>query len=156
MDTAARKLRRAQLDRAFHKVRGSLEDFSVPRDGWINTIREALGMSMVDLASRMGVIKQRVGRLEKDEINGKVTLETMKKTAEALGCEFVYAIVPKGSLDEAMRLQAGVYVDEVIKTTQQTMALEKQGLKNEGQSFIKKNLIEEVLLKNEKQIWKIK
>ncbi len=65
-------------------------------------------MSKVDLASRLGVIKQRVTRIEKDEVQEKLTLETMNRVAEALGCEFIYAIVPKDSLEERMRVQAAV------------------------------------------------
>lgn len=154
MDTATRKLRRSQLDRSFQNIHEALKDVERPRDGWIKEIRESLGMSMVDLASRLGVIKQRVDRIEKDEVQDKLTLDTMNKVAEALGCEFVYAIVPKGSLEERMRVQAALYVDSILKSTQHNMELEKQGLQAKEQDRIKKNLVEEILLKNEKQIWK--
>lgn len=156
MDTSTRKLRRAQLDKFFNGTRESLASVRSYGGSWIREIRESLGMSMQDLADRMGVIKQRIDRLEKDEAHGKVTIETMKKAAEALECEFVYAIVPKNSLDKTLRNQAAHYVDHLINSTQHTMALEKQSLNSVEQEMIKKNLIDEILSKNERQIWKKK
>ena len=35
--------------------------------------------------------------MERDEQRGAVTLKMMQKAAEALGCEFVYALVPKAA-----------------------------------------------------------
>ena len=35
--------------------------------------------------------------MERDEQRGAVTLKMMQKAAEALGCEFVYALVPKSA-----------------------------------------------------------
>ncbi len=46
-------------------------------------MRQALGMTMQDLGERLGVIKQRVERIEKDEVSGKVTLQTMQETARS-------------------------------------------------------------------------
>jgi hypothetical protein len=37
----------------------------------------------------------RISVLERDEQKGAVTLKMMERTAAALGCEFVYALVPK-------------------------------------------------------------
>jgi transcriptional regulator with XRE-family HTH domain len=49
------------------------------------------------LAARMGVSPARVSVMERDEQRGAVTLKMMQKAAEALGCEFVYALVPKSA-----------------------------------------------------------
>ncbi len=45
-------------------------------------------------------------------------------------------------------------MDLILKETQHNMALEKQGLQTKEKDQIEKNLVDEVLLKNEKQIWK--
>jgi predicted DNA-binding mobile mystery protein A len=84
------RLRRAQLDRSFIELKTL--NLRTPKKGWLKEIRESLGMSMKDLAERLGTIKQRIERIEKDEVASKVTLETMKKTAEAMNCDFVYFI----------------------------------------------------------------
>ena len=82
------KLRRSQLDRQLNPL-AVLRNFKRPKKGWVREIRTALGMSMADLASRLGVIKQRIEGLEKNEVAGTVTLESLRKAAEAMDCEFV-------------------------------------------------------------------
>lgn len=47
-----------------------------------------------ELAERMGVSPARISVLERDEQAGAVTLKMMARAAAALGCEFVYELVP--------------------------------------------------------------
>jgi transcriptional regulator with XRE-family HTH domain len=47
------------------------------------------------LAKKMHVSPARISVLEKDEQRGAVTLKMMHKAAEALDCDFVYALIPK-------------------------------------------------------------
>lgn len=61
----------------------------------IREVRIALGMQNRELAANMGVSPARVSVLERDERRGAVTLKMMQKAADALGCDFVYALVPK-------------------------------------------------------------
>lgn len=54
---------------------------------------------MDSVARRLGVTKHEVFRLEMAERSGRIVLATLKRTAEAMECEVVYALVPrKGSL----------------------------------------------------------
>jgi len=72
-----------------------LLEFSMhPPHGWIRKVRNQLGITGTQLAASLGVSKQRISALEKAEISGSVAIKTMQQTAEALGCEFVYALVP--------------------------------------------------------------
>ncbi len=48
-----------------------------------------------ELARRLGVSPARISVLERDEQKGAVTLKMMARAAEALGYDFVYALVPK-------------------------------------------------------------
>jgi transcriptional regulator with XRE-family HTH domain len=49
----------------------------------------------------MGVRKTEVYRLEKSEIESKIILGTLRRAAEALDCDLVYALTPrKGTLEE--------------------------------------------------------
>jgi transcriptional regulator with XRE-family HTH domain len=57
--------------------------------------REAQNLLSLELARRLGVSPARISVLERDEARGAVTLKMMARAAEALGCEFVYALVPK-------------------------------------------------------------
>src|SRR5659263_218073 len=79
-----------------------LKESQPPVDGWIRAIRKALGMSGVQFANRLGVSAPRVAILEKAEITGGVTIRSMRQAADALGCMFVYALVPRTSLKETL------------------------------------------------------
>ena len=65
-----------------------------PPEGWLQTVRKALGMSGAQLAKKMGLTRARVAQAEHAELDGGVTLKSMQAFAEAMGCRFVYAIVP--------------------------------------------------------------
>jgi len=63
-------------------------------------------MSGTDLAVRMGVSQQAVADLESSEQRDTIRIETLRRVADALDCNLVYALVPRTSLDEAVRRQA--------------------------------------------------
>jgi predicted DNA-binding mobile mystery protein A len=148
-------LRRAQLDKNFAKINGVLSLFKRPRSGWVKEIREALGMSMQDLGQRMGVIKQRIERIEKDEVSDKVTLETMKKVAEALDCEFIYVLVPKsGTLQESLENQAKIVASKILESADATMKLENQATSKQSKLELEKKIVRELLEKEDRRIWK--
>lgn len=77
-----------------------------PHRGWIRAIRDALGMSSTELASRMGVSQQSVPALERSEERDTIKMETLQRAAAALGCDVVYLLVPRGSLEDTVRAQA--------------------------------------------------
>ncbi len=147
-------LRRSQLDRSFMDLKTI--NLRTPKKGWIKEVRESLGMSMKDLAERLGTIKQRIERIEKDEVAAKVTLETMRKTAEAMNCDFIYFVVPKNSLEETLKDQALKTAQKILKQVGKTMALEAQSTSNLSQKKMIENLAQEMLSKDDRKIWKVK
>ena len=60
-------------------------------------------LSTTQLAHRLGVQQSTVVRLEQSEKRGAVTLNSLRKAAEALGCELVYAFVPNKSVSGKAR-----------------------------------------------------
>ena len=64
-----------------------------PAQGWIRAIRTALGMSTKEMAQRMGVTQSRVSQLEHAEADDSIHLGTLRRAAEALGCELHYVFV---------------------------------------------------------------
>jgi transcriptional regulator with XRE-family HTH domain len=60
----------------------------------IRRIRESQNLLSRELATRLGVSPARISVLERDEQAGAVTLKMMARAAAALGCEFVYELVP--------------------------------------------------------------
>jgi predicted DNA-binding mobile mystery protein A len=100
-----------------------------PPEGWIATARKALGMSAAQLARRVGVTRARVSQAEQAEVSGGVTLRTMRSMADAMGCRFVYAIVPvEGRVEDAIAAQARRKAQAVVTTASTHMALERQFL----------------------------
>src|SRR5271168_4978205 len=93
------------LDARFADLR-PLAAIHRPPKGWIRAIRDALGMTTAQLARRLGVSQPRIVELEKSEVTGSVTLKTLQRAAEALGCRLVYALVPEKPLAETVRERA--------------------------------------------------
>ena len=102
--------------------------FAAPPKGWIRAIRTALGMSAVQFGKRLGITPQSVADLEKSEASGTVQLKTLRKTAEALDCTFVYAFVPNSSLEDTVRMRADRIARNALARIGHTMDLEAQGL----------------------------
>jgi predicted DNA-binding mobile mystery protein A len=101
-----------------------------PSEGWLRTVRNALGMSGAQLAHKMGVSRARIAQAEQAERRGGVTLRSMHATAEAMGCRFVYAIVPPSRVEDLILAQARKQALAVVGTASQHMALESQTLPN--------------------------
>jgi predicted DNA-binding mobile mystery protein A len=100
-----------------------------PSEGWIATARKALGMSAAQLARRMGVTRARISQAEQAEQTGGVTLKTLHATAEAMGCRFVYAIVPPdGHIEDVIAAQAHSKASALVEKASAHMALENQSL----------------------------
>ena len=67
---------------------------------------QPLGMSGPQLAKRFGVTKARISKAEHDELSGSVTLKSMQAMAEAMGCRFVYAVIPELEVEEVIKKRA--------------------------------------------------
>lgn len=99
---------------------------AVPREGWLRTVRKALGMSTVALGHRMGVSRVRIAQIEQGECNETVTLDTLRRAAEAMNCRLVYAVVPEKEIEQMIRDQAQRKAESLVMKTAETMALEDQ------------------------------
>ena len=101
---------------------------TTPPRGWIRAIRDALGMSALQLGTRLGVKQQSVLDVEKSEVSGTLQLKTLRKVAEALDCTLVYALVPNSSLEDAVQTRAREIARKELARVGHTMDLEAQGL----------------------------
>lgn len=102
--------------------------FQPPAGGWVKAVREALGMTAGQLGARMDITQQRISDLERAELTGGVSLKSLRRVAEALECELVYALVPKVPLDERVRTRAMEIAAKELAHIGQTMALEDQAI----------------------------
>lgn len=97
-----------------------------PGDGWIRTLREALGMTEEQLARRLSLSKQGVHELERREREQKVSLSTLRAAAAALDAELVYAIVPRQPIQRTLEERARQLAVEHVSRVNRTMNLEDQ------------------------------
>src|SRR6266851_7228561 len=111
------------LDKRFSRLR-PLTKLQRPPRGWLRAIRDALGMTTAQLGRRLGVSQPRIVELEKSEVSGSVTLHTLQRAAEALGCRLVYALVPEKPLAETVRERAELIAERQLAAVEHTMRLE--------------------------------
>lgn len=97
---------------------------SPPSEGWIRAIRDGLGMSQRDLARRMGIAHTSVSKMELRERDGTIQLDTLSKAADALGCDLVYALVPRTALQAMVDDRRLAIFEEIVARTKHTMRLE--------------------------------
>jgi len=103
-----------------------LRGLARPPRGWVRTIREALGMSAAVLAGRLGITAGAVIRLEQSEAADRIRLETLRRAADAVGCDLVYLLVPRRPLTAVVRERARELAHLQAVATEQTMRLEDQ------------------------------
>ena len=128
MQAGYRRLRVEQLDRMLLPL-VSIPAVPRPPKGWIRAIREATGVTIRELAQRLARAPSVAAHLETSEAEYRITLGKLREAAEALGCDLVYAFVPKGGsvrhlVEQAARAQA----EENVRAVEHTMTLEAQGV----------------------------
>ncbi len=104
-----------------------LQTARAPIQGWVSTIRRALGMSSAQLAARMRISRQSLEALEAREVTGTATVDALRRAADALDCDLVYALVPRhGSLESVVTAKARRVAERLVGRAGHTMTLEQQ------------------------------
>lgn len=116
-----------QLDRRFKNLNPLIRE-ARPSRGWVRAIRQALGMTTAQLAKRMGVPQPRIVEMERGEAEGKITVRSLERAAEALGCRLVYVLVPSQPLTKTIEERAAQVANRQLEAVEQTMRLEAQGV----------------------------
>jgi predicted DNA-binding mobile mystery protein A len=130
-----------------------LPNRGLPKEGWLRTVRTALGMSGTQLAKKLGVTKARVSKAETDEPHGSVTLKTMQTMAEAMDCKFVYAIVPKQNVENVIKERAIEKACTRVTTASTHMALEAQSLSKDQLEYEIERIAAQMLDKMPSDFW---
>lgn len=122
--------------------------------GWIQSTRLALGMSLRQLAERIGISASALTNFEKREQSDAVTLATLKKAANAMDMELVYFFKPKsGSIKNAIEKQATKKAQEILNQSNQTMKLEDQETSKKGQELELERLKMDIMSKMPVNLW---
>ncbi len=146
-------LKLKQVDNMIHNLNPTKLTMK-PKTGWLKLVRTALGMSARVLGERVGLSQSRVALIEKGEMDGSITLRTLEKLAEGLGCELIYYLKPQGnSLSGLREIQANKKASTLDLYTEQQMLLEDQSTSSDYQSQNIKKLKEEYLKNWPRDFW---
>lgn len=126
-----------QINRRLEDLRSNKEKAQI-RGGWINYMRAALGMSMPTLAKLSQSSKSAINQAEQREIEGKVTISTLKKYAEAMECELVYFFAPKDNIETLIKNKAYEKARRSLLSADLHMKLEAQKVEGDMQKQIER------------------
>jgi predicted DNA-binding mobile mystery protein A len=113
------------LDKRFAALR-PIAKSPRPAKGWLRAVRDALGMTTAQYARRLGVSQPRIIELEQSEASGSVTLNTLQRAAEALGCRLVYVLLPERPLADTVRERAETLAARQLADKQVSKDLHRQ------------------------------
>jgi predicted DNA-binding mobile mystery protein A len=102
-----------------------------PRAGWLRAIREALGMTVRQFAKAAGTAPSTAQAAERAESKGDISLSTLTRYADALGCELRYVLVPRKPLQQVVEQRAEAIARAEIAAVHHSMALEDQATSQE-------------------------
>ena len=132
----------------------SLQKVTPPPTGWIKAIRNAIGMSMLQLGNRLSITKQSVQDMESRERDGSISIKALREAARALDMQLIYGFVPNdGSLEALIDRKAKELATQIVQRTSNSMKLEDQ--ENSKQRIEKAIEERATIIKNEmpKTLW---
>ncbi len=125
MSSEFNNLRLEQLQAAV-KAYGVLLAKRAPLRGWLKEIREALGRTERQQAKRLGISGSALHKSESSEAEERISLGQLRKLADGLDCELVYALVPRKPLTKVVQDRAQQLAQEEVYGVAHTMSLEDQ------------------------------
>jgi len=130
-----------------------IQQIKKPKEGWIRTIRAALGMSGAQLGKRMGLSRNRISVLERKEAEGNITLNQLQDLAEQLNCDLTYALVPRKPIEEIIDDRATEIASRSLDANSQNMFLEAQSIDENAQKRLLKQIKEQVIESSGRALW---
>jgi len=97
-----------------------------PPRGWLKEVREALGRTERQQAERLNIASSTLHKSEQSEADERISLGQLRKLADALDCELVYALIPRMPLPQVVQEQAEKLAKAEVFGVAHTMALEDQ------------------------------
>ena len=119
------KLITRQISRRLEEIR-ELAQSTKGITSWIDYVRAGLGMSLVQLAKRVGVSQAALSASIRLEKEGRITVNKLREIAEAMDCDLIYEFVPRKKIEEIMQAQAEKKTLMLMNETETHMALEDQ------------------------------
>lgn len=101
----------------------------------------------------MGLSQPRAVEIEKAEVAGSITLESLRRVARAMDCELVYALVPRQSLETMVEQRAMALANRRVKSAHHTMVLEDQALDPSDEQEQIKRLARQLAEQSGSKLW---
>lgn len=122
--------------------------------GWIRSSRTAIGMTLKQLAKRLGFSVPAAKNFEMREVDEAITLASLRKIANAMEMDLVYYFKPKhDSLDDLLQIRAELKAKELMERSNQAMILENQEADNKNKSREYDRLITEIRNQKLSSLW---
>lgn len=155
MPRSVKKTAREQFDKRFHELRRAADQIgeAPPPGGWLRSLRTLLEMSNRSLAQRMGIAHPTLLQLEKSEQSGTISLASLRKAAQALDADLVYAIVPRKKLGHTIGQRAHELAKQQVSSVARTMSLEQQDI-SASQIRRQINSLAQELEANPRELWR--
>ena len=126
MKTAVKKTIRQMLSAKTANLH-EIGKLTPPTDGWIKAVRIALGMPSRFAARKLGITARTFREFEQNEAVGSISLKTLRRAADAMGCDVVYALVPRAdSFDALINQQAYRRAEKLVRPVAHSMMMEGQ------------------------------
>jgi len=125
MNSRMRQLRLEQVQ-ASVAAYSDLTNRRPPPRGWLKAIRESLGLTERQQAARLGITGSTLHKSELAEAEERITLGQLRKLADGLDCELVYALVPRKPLTQVVEDRARSIALQEVSGVAHTMSLEDQ------------------------------
>jgi len=99
-----------------------------PSRGWLKLLREVVGRTERQQAGRLGITGPALNKAEQTEVDERITLGQLRKLADGLDCELVYALVPRRLLAQMVHEQAHSVAVREVEGVAHSMGLDRQRL----------------------------
>lgn len=105
------------------------------------------------LGRRLALSQSAVAQFARTEEAGTISLNSLRKVAQAMNCRFVYAFVPEESFEAMVRARAELVARESIAKVRHTMALEAQQPDADIEREMIEGLTDKLVQELSRQLW---
>jgi predicted DNA-binding mobile mystery protein A len=110
-------------------------------------------MSKTQLAKRVDITRPSLDELESNELKETITLASMRRIADALGCDVQYILVPRKPLEQMIAERAMKKASTKLGRINQSQALEASALEAASLSGAVVDLAKEYEVNRPADLW---
>ena len=124
-----------------------------PTKGWIRSVRESLSMTSAQLAKRVGVSQPNIIKWEQREIDSTITMKSLRRVAQAMQCDLVYALVPRKPINSILEERAKQIAADSLEQVSRSMRLEDQETSAAHRTRLAQQIVRQLLEETPKRLW---